>query len=31
MCLCGEESKTFSWIVTPAVLGITTFLFNLLK
>ena len=21
LCLCGEESATFSWIVTPAVLG----------
>ncbi|XP_029699093.1 alpha-2-macroglobulin-like protein 1 [Takifugu rubripes] len=21
VCLCGEESRTFSWIVTPAVLG----------
>lgn len=24
VCLCGEESRTFSWIVTPAVLGIGT-------
>lgn len=21
VCLCGEESRTFSWIVTPATLG----------
>lgn len=24
VCLCGEESRTFSWIVTPAVLGTGT-------
>lgn len=22
VCLCGEESRTFSWIVTPTTLGI---------
>ncbi len=22
VCLCGEESRTFSWIVTPTALGI---------
>ena len=21
VCLCGEESRTFSWIVTPSTLG----------
>lgn len=24
VCLCGEESRTFSWIVTPTSLGIIT-------
>lgn len=23
VCLCGEESRTFSWIVTPTALGRT--------
>lgn len=22
VCLCGEESRTFSWILTPTALGI---------
>lgn len=31
VCLCGEESRTFSWIVTPTALGRTIqIVFNIL-